>query len=262
MVDSNPRRRLWLALAAAGDPVAEAPGHALYGDPSVSDISGLWLGSTLVTPGYQAQQPIDQANTTRWFPAPPRLTPAHRKLADERAAAVKVGRAVGDLGSRCLPFGMPFVLTNTPFQNEIVQTPGQVAFWIFGTFPVVVWTDGRPHPKDLKPSYNGHSIGHWVDDVLYIDTVGILAPTAIDSGPGTPHSDKLHMKTTMQRVGPDTLHVHVTLYDEEAFTEPMVMINIWRRKSGPNWQMLDDVSCFENNRETIDAGGAPGLKTF
>jgi hypothetical protein len=251
-----------MAVHAAEDPTATSPGHTLYGDPSTPDISGLWLGTYTITPGYLPQQPVPAVDTTRWAPWPPPLTPAYQTRADERIALAKAGRAVGDGGAKCLPFGMPFGLTNKGYPDEIVQTPGQVGLWLFGSFPVIIWTDGRPHPKDLKPSYNGHSIGVWDGDTLRVDTVGIVAPTAINSGPGTPHSDKLHIKWSIQKVGPDTLHLHVTLYDEEAFKEPLVTTNIWHRKMGPVWQVLDDVSCFENNRETIDDAGAAGFKTF
>jgi hypothetical protein len=42
----------------------------------------------------------------------------------------------------------------------------------------------------------------------------------------------------------------------------MVVTAIWRRKSGPEWQMLDDASCFENNRNAPDAEGATSFKKF
>ena len=249
--------------AAAEDPRDKAPGHMLYGDPAVPDISGLWLGTFTAVPGQAFQVPIEARNLTRWAPWPPPLTPPYRKVANERIEAAKAGRQLGDIGSRCLPFGLPRMLTSKVYQDEIIQTPGVVSIFIFGTFPIMIWTDGRPHPKDLKPSYNGHSIGYWLGDTLYVDTVGIIDTTPLESGAATPHSGKLHMKTTIQPVAPDTLHFHVTLYDDEAFTEPMVTTNIWRRKSGPNWEILDDISCFENNKTLLpDESGTTGFKTF
>ena len=84
----------------------------------------------------------------------------------------------------------------------------------------------------------------------------------VDSARRIITSDKLHMKTTIERVGPDVLHMHVVLYDDDAFTEPMVTTNIWRRKSGPAWQLYDDMSCWENNRNQVDSSGATGFTTF
>ena len=43
--------------------------------------------------------------------------------------------------------------------------------------------------------------------------------------------------------------------DEDAFTEPVSTTNIWRRKTDPRWQVLDDGSCFENNKTNVDEQG-------
>ena len=164
---------------------------------------------------------------------------------------------IGDNGAKCLPLGMPQALTLGVIPVEVIQTPGQVS--VRG---VTIWTDGRPHPKSLEPSLKGHSIGYWEGDTLYVDTVGIDASTPVDSGPQTPHSGKLHMKWTVQRVAKDVMHVHFTLYDEDAFTEPMVTTDIYRLKSGPEWELQDDGSCFNNNRNAPDAAGISGFKKF
>ncbi len=129
--------------------------------------------------------------------------------------------------------------------------------------PIVIWTDGRPHPKDLKPSYNGHMIGHWGGDTLHTDTVGIMASISPHPGnPRTPHSDKLHLEWTLRRVAPDVVHLHMTLHDDEAFIEPMTATEILHRKAGPNGQEVDDSSCFENNRNAVDNAGAAGFDKF
>lgn len=250
---------LWLATVAvaAAAPVAAAPadptwppaGVSFYGDPKVPDISGLWLGTAMAVPG---QGPANNSGKTAdgrpplyLTPWPLPYTPAYQKVVDERTAAAKTGKALGDISSRCLPFGLPVMLLNKNYPDEIVQTPGAVTMLIFGTFPIVIWTDGRGHPQDLKPSYNGHSIGHWVGDTLMVETVGILPTTPID-GRRDPHSGKLRIVWSIQRVAPNILHTHITLYDDEAFTEPVTTTNIWERKTDKKWEMLDDQSCFEN----------------
>ena len=203
----------------------------------------------------------DGRGATFWAPWPLPYTPTFQKLYDERVSAAKAGRQLGDISASCLPFGMPRAFVTKVYPDEIVQTPGEVTLFVNNTFPIVIWTDGRGHPRDLKPSYNGHSIGYWRGDTLYIDTVGIRGNTPIDSA-RNPHSEKLHMVSTIQRVGPDVLHVHVTLYDEDAFLEPVTTTNIWHRKSGSRWQILDDASCFENNLNLPDATGAVGFPKF
>ena len=243
---------------------AMAASVSFYGDPSAPDISGLWLGSVTGVPGQTfgpGRGPADGKPPTFWAPWPLPYTPAYQKIYDQRVAAAKAGRQLGDNSARCLPFGLPMMLVSKVYPDEIVQTPGEVTIFANNTFPIVIWTDGRGHPKDLAPSYNGHSIGYWMGDALHVDTVGIEGSTALDVA-RNPHSDKLHVKWTIQRVAPDTLHLHVTLYDEDAFTEPVVTTNIWRRKPFRGWQVLDDASCFENNREVIDKDAVPGFKHF
>ena len=237
------------------------PGVSYYGDPSVPDISGLWLGTVMGVPGKGPQNNTGSTADGRppayWAPWPLPYTPAFQKIYDERVEATKKGRALGDIGSRCLPFGMTFAISSKVYPDEIVQTPGQVTIFIFGTFPITVWTDGRGHPKDWVPSYNGHSIGHWVGDALHVDTVGIKGETPLD-GMRNPHSAKLNVKWSIQRVAKEVLHFHIRLYDEDAFTEPVVTTNISHRKDDPRWQIWDDASCFENNKTLSPGATEPG----
>ena len=241
------------------------PGVSYYGAPGVPDISGLWLGTVMGVPGKGPQNNTGSTADGRppayWAPWPLPYTPAYQKIYDERVEATKQGRALGDIGSRCLPTGMPRAIVAKNYPDEIVQTPGQVTLFVFNFFPTVIWTDGRGHPKDLAPSYNGHSTGHWVGDTLIVDTVGIRGETPLD-GMRNPHSARLHLKWTIQRVAKDVLHFHITLHDEDAFTEPVVMTSIWHRKDDPRWQILDDASCFENLKTSPDAAVTPGFIKF
>jgi hypothetical protein len=47
------------------------------------------------------------------------------------------------------------------------------------------------HPKDLQPSFYGHSIGTWDKDTLVVDTVGFNEKFWIDRV--RPHTEKLHL---------------------------------------------------------------------
>ena len=235
-------------------------GVSYYGDPGSPDISGLWLGTMTGVPGVPFapnRGSADGRPATYWSPWPLPYTPQYQAIYDERVARAKQGVQLGDINAKCLPFGLPMMLAAKVYPDEIVQTPGQVTLFINSTFPVIIWTDGRAHPKDLPLSYNGHSTGYWVGDTLFIDTVGIIETTSLDSQ-RDPHSGKLHLRWSLQKVAKDILHLHLTLYDEEAFTEPVSTTNIWHRKTDPHWQILDDASCFENNetnKDTVPEGG-------
>ena len=260
-------------VSAAACPTAQSQdsqqwppaGVSYYGDPKAPDVSGLWLGTVIGIPGRAAAtntgRSPDGRPPTYLSPWPLPYTPTYQKMADERAASAQRGRTVGDVGARCLPFGLPMMLVNKNFPDEIVQTPGEVTIFIWGTFPITIWTDGRPHPANLAPSYNGHSIGYWADDTLHVDTVGINGSTTFAAAL-YPHSPKLHIKWTIHRVDKDVMHFHLTFYDEDAFKEPVVTTNIWRRMTDPKWQVLDDASCFDNSAGISAKPAAPGFVKY
>lgn len=252
------------SATAAGLDTWPPPGVSYFGRSAAPDITGLWIGTMTGVPGVAFapnRGSADGRPATFWAPWPPPYTPAYQKIYDERIAAAKAGRALGDYSAKCVPFGLPLMLTTKVFPDEIVQTPGQITIFVNNTVPIMVWTDGRPHPKNLQPSFNGHSIGYWLGDTLFVDTAGLNGLSALNSArnPIGPHP---HLKWSMQLVTKDTLHVHVTLYDDDALTEPVVTTNIWKRVRDPHWQVLDDASCFENNHNDIDASGAVGFKKY
>jgi len=53
-----------------------------------------------------------------------------------------------------------------------------------------VYTNTKTHPPNVKPTRAGHSIGHWENDVLVVDTVGFL-PGVLNAP--VRHSAKLHV---------------------------------------------------------------------
>ena len=259
-MDENGRRRRWsvaaaaIALLATGavastlDQAWPPVGASYHGDKAAPDVSGLWLGQAMGVPGEGAKTNSGQSSDGRppayWSPWPLPYTPAYQKIYEDRVAQAKKGHQLGDVGAKCLPFGVPFMLIHKVYPEEIVQTPGRLTMYGWSTFPITIWTDGRGHPRDLVPSYNGHSIGHWVGDTLYVETVGIREDAQFD-GMRNPHSDKLRIEWSIQRVAKDILHFHFTMFDAEAFTEPVAFTNIWHRMTTRRWQMVDDSSCFD-----------------
>jgi hypothetical protein len=103
--------------------------------------------------------------------------------------------------------------------------------------------DGREHPKDLIPSYFGHSIGHWEGDALVVDTVGFNERSWF-SRDGLPTTDKLHLTERYTRPDFDTLHYDVTIDDPGAYDGP------WNSGFVITWnpgQELFEYVCQENN---------------
>jgi hypothetical protein len=85
----------------------------------------------------------------------------------------------------------------------------------------MVYMDGRPHPPldEFNPSYLGHSVGRWEDDMLVIDTVGFNERFWFHRG-GLPHTDALHLIERISRPDLNTLKYEVTVDDPKAYTRP------------------------------------------
>ena len=100
------------------------------------------------------------------------------------------------------------------------------------------------HPDDLRPTYYGHSVGHWEGNALVVDTIGLAEGTPVDIF-GTPHTEQLHV---VERYYPlednETLRVEFTVEDPGAFTSPWSSF----AEYGPPREPYGEVVCMENNR--------------
>jgi hypothetical protein len=84
----------------------------------------------------------------------------------------------------------------------------------------VIWTDGRPLPKDPDPRWYGYSVGHWEDDSTFVvNTIGTDERSWLDNA-GNPHSADLKVEERYHRVNHDLMELTVTLDDPKAYTSP------------------------------------------
>jgi hypothetical protein len=148
-----------------------------------------------------------------------------------------------DPTERCIPPGVPRIMLQ-PFPWEIVHARDRVVM-IFEYQSLVrqIFTDGRGHPKDLDPTYMGHSIGRYEGDTLVVDTIGFNDKTWLDPM-GLPHSGALHVVERIRRIDHVTLEVVYTIDDPKAYTKPWTAQKIFKLK--PDWQIKEYV-CAENN---------------
>ncbi len=104
------------------------------------------------------------------------------------------GKALPTAHSLCYPEGVPYVFGETRFQ--ILQTPSEITM-LFGGEQEQARTIylNREHPEHVTPSWYGDSVGHFEDDTLVVDTVGVAAmPESGSMGLfGTPHTSQLHV---------------------------------------------------------------------
>jgi len=148
----------------------------------------------------------------------------------------------------CLPAGMPTMMSAGT--HEFIVTPETT--YIAGSDLRRIFTDGRPWPMDLEPTYQGFSMGRWIDedgdgvyDVLEVETRGPFKGPRTYDATGLPlHFD--NDSTFKERIFLDKdniLHDVITVVDR-ALTRPWTVDKTYRRggRKYPNWSRF---SCLE-----------------
>jgi hypothetical protein len=189
---------------------------------SPRDLSGTWMGDRIggnTDPAEISFQPWAKARFD-----------AFQKLGD--------GRAKMDPRRDCFPLGMPRDMYE-PVPLEILQAPDQIVILLENDHIARhIFLDMPQHPKDISPSWMGHSIGKWDGDTLIVDTVALRPETFID-GAGHPHSDAMHLVERIKRVDANTLDDTLTVDDLKAYTKPWTIQKTYRRK--PGWHVMEYV---------------------
>lgn len=156
--------------------------------------------------------------------------------------------------ANCLPPGMPEIM-GWPYPIEFLYSPGRVTIAIESDSQVRrIYTDGRMHPADPDPAYNGDSIGHWQGDTLVIDTIALEPHTEI--APGVRHSDQTHIIERVRKTGPDALEIITTVEDPKVLAAPWTTTTHFARRR--DWTIQEYV-CEQNNHDSVDAEGHPGF---
>jgi hypothetical protein len=211
-----------------------------------ADLSGIWItGALALIIGDQEARAITQADAAAGRKPPLREPPPYKPEAEARRQYYVSRRGIDDPMARCFISGVPRITTR-PLPFQIIHMKDQViilyeAHHAFRIIP----TDGRSHPDDIEPSFNGDSVGHWEGDTLVVDVIGFNEKTWL-AGVGTIHSDKLHVVERYTRDSADTVRYQVTLEDPEVFTKPWHMEEIFRLR--PN-ERLREYECIENNED-------------
>ena len=124
--------------------------------------------------------------------------------------------------TRCKPAG-GLRMVATAYGTDFIEVPEQKRIYITQTGGPhsfrPIYMDGRPHPKDLEPSYYGHSVGYWEGDTLVVDTVGYNERGWIDLR-GLPTTGQLHTIEHFSRPDFNILRYEITIDDPGAYTEP------------------------------------------
>jgi hypothetical protein len=123
-----------------------------------------------------------------------------------------------------------------------------------------IYTDGRDWPEKAKPTFEGTSIGKWIDvdgdgrfDVLEVETRGMKGPRVLDASGIPLHKDNATIvkeRIFLDPANPEILHDQVTTIDH-ALTRPWTVTRSYRREHDPLW--LEN-NCSEANRYLILRG--------
>src|ERR1019366_4799808 len=163
----------WALALATAVTVVTAGGAQAADDAKYPDLKGQW---DAINPRLGGQM-IKFDPTKAWGPAQQALlTPEYQKVLEESMA----DQARGGLGNyptaRCMPGGMPRMMASP--RQEYIVTP-ETTYIILGGEMRRVYTDGREWPEEIEATYEGYSIGRWIDEsregryeVLEVETRG------------------------------------------------------------------------------------------
>ena len=150
--------------------------------------------------------------------------------------------SMDDPASNCLPVGI--VKSHTaPLLKKATHTPGLLVFlYERGVNYRQIFTDGRPFPEDMQPTWNGYSTGHWDGDTLVVETRGSMEDGWLDRG-GTPMTADAKITEKFRRVNFGRLEIELTVDDLKAYTRPWTVTLI--HLLALDTDLLDYV-CLEN----------------
>ena len=137
----------------------------------------------------------------------------------------------------CKPAGGPAFFNAPGF--EIVDVPELKTIFILNIAGPHSWReiymDGRPQPSgdDLRPTFLGHSVGHWEGDTLVIDSVGFNEKQWIAGS--YPTTEKLHIIERISRPNLKTMMYEATIDDPGAYTQPWSIRWTINEKTASSW---------------------------
>src|ERR1700692_3647841 len=220
------------AIAGDKDPVNPAPtAQDWQALAKLPDWSGVW------TPVISDQHAQEKTNAPPW-------NAQTAKQITHMYAEEEAGRPFPII-DHCFPTGMPSWMLITPKAFEIPFTPGRVPILGEGDGNRLrrIYTDGRPHPADPDPSFHGHSIGHWKNGTLVIDTIALLpqAYLAVNEAVGVPNNGDMHIVERLHLLNPDTLADDLEITANKILSKPWRTTRKYYRQRAQKYEIVEGV---------------------
>jgi hypothetical protein len=220
-----------LVLAVAASPTARAQDAGAASDPR--NLEGMWTDLPTNNPFVLG---IDLP-----------YKPEAQNIAADRIKWFRAGAAYASAHLMCRPTGVqgitspkgPVLIQQTPEKLVMISQEDREVRYIYFN---------AEHPKDLKPTYSGHAVGHWEGNTLVVDVTGYNGLGQLDEV-GNPHSEQLHLvqKITKSADG-RTLDTELTFTDPVYYKNSFTKTRKWRHI--PGTKMLD-YDCSENPRTDL-----------
>lgn len=173
------------------------------------------------------------------------LTDEYQKIYQANLAEIQTGSQGLFLDhASCLPAGMPTMMSAGT--HEYIITP-ETTYISVGTDLRRVFTDGRPWPTDAEATYQGFSVGRWLDeegdgiyDTLEVETRGPFKGPRVYDATGIPlafdNQSIFKERIFVDRNDKNILHDVITVIDH-ALAHPWTIDKTYRHgnKKYPNW---------------------------
>jgi hypothetical protein len=233
------------ALALAVSLCWSLAGARAFDDATYPDLSGQWLRVNLGKGGQITFDPTKAWGLGQEAP----LTPEYQAILEASIAdQANGGQGNWHSGDRCMPPGMPATM-NGYNSLEFVVLPEITYVRVEHNLPIHrrIYTDGRDWPSEVEPTFQGYSIGKWIDsegkgrfDVLEAETRHFKGPRALDPTGIPTHVDNQSIvkeRIYLDKSDPKLLHDEITLIDN-ALTRPWSVFKTYRRNADarPIWR--------------------------
>ena len=217
---------------------------AIAGSARAQDLSKYpdWSGQWRSMSGIQwdPTKPLGPAQQ-------PPLTPEYQARYEASLADQAAGGLGDDPTGRCIPHGMPRVMT-VVYPMEIVILPKTTYVLTDYTVSRRIFTDGRDWPAEMDQNFNGLSIGRWTEPdgdgrytALVAETRGFKGPRTYEASGILLHADNQSVLGEVQsdKADKSILLDEITTIDN-AFDPPLTVIKNTPCRGGcPLWHFND-----------------------
>ena len=141
-----------------------------------------------------------------------------------------------DTGGVCLPSGI-LRGSGMPFSSNFLFLPhgDKIVMPIFQNVTAGIrriYLNAR-HPRNLLPTWNGHSIGRWEGETLVVDTIGFNDKTWL-SADMAPHTEETHLIERMRQIqhnGSTYIEIVGKVEDRQALTSAYMYSRYYKKQT-------------------------------